>query len=104
MFEVTKKGRTFVRGKALNAELRTAVIDEIINQAGDMRTGFSPGSFNDIANQFRISTNVVKKIWNQVCLEGTVEPKKNKTGNMSHLKDEDIQLIEMLRREKPSRT
>lgn len=102
MFGVTKKGRTYVRGKALTTELRIALIDEIMSRGGDMATGNFPGSFNDIANQFKLCSDTVRKIWNQVCLQGSVEPKKSQTGNVAHLKEEDIQLIELLKREKAS--
>ena len=37
-----------------------------------------------------------------MCSKGTVDPRVRKTGNPAHLKPEDVQLIECLKRERPS--
>ena len=42
--EVNKHGRTYKRGKAISDELRSMLIDEIVENGGDITTGFIPGS------------------------------------------------------------
>ena len=47
--EVNKQGRTYQRGKALSDEVHSMIIDEFVENGGDIRTGYFPGSFDNIA-------------------------------------------------------
>ena len=73
-YTLSSKGRTFVRGEALGEEMRCAIVDKIKNLGGDMATGFFPGSFIEVANNFQIWPETVRKVWILVCSEGTVNP------------------------------
>ena len=101
-YTLSSKGRTFVRGEALGEEMRCAIVDKIMNLGGDMATGFFPGSFIEVANHFQIWPETVRKVWILVCSEGTVNPGPHKTGNPAHIKPEDVELVEFLKRERPS--
>ena len=46
--EVNKHGRTYKRGKAIPDELRSLIIDEIVENGDDITTGFVPGSLGCI--------------------------------------------------------
>lgn len=41
-YELSSKGRTYVRGKALGEEMRCAIIDKIVSLGGDIASGFFP--------------------------------------------------------------
>jgi hypothetical protein len=101
-YTLSSKGMTFIRGEALGEEMRCAIVDKIMNLGGDMATGFFPGSFIEVANHFQIWPETVRKVWILVCSEGTVNPGPHKTGNPAHIKPEDVELVEFLKRERPS--
>ena len=46
---VSRKGRSYDRGKAVGVELRKNVIDWIVKEGGDITTGNFPGSFTNVA-------------------------------------------------------
>jgi hypothetical protein len=102
LYKISSKGRTFVRGKALGEETRSAIVDKIISLGGDIATGFFPGSFTEVADTFQVWPESVRKVWRLVCSEGNVTPRPRKTGNPAHIKPEDVELVEFLKRERPS--
>ena len=61
-----------------------------------------PGRYVDIANELKVSSAVVAKIWKNYCESGTLSPIKHGEGNPSRLSEGDLQLIEVLKRQKPS--
>lgn len=69
-----------------------------------MATGFFPGSFTEVASHFKIWPDAVRKVWSQVCSKGTVARPRHETGDPAHLKPENVQLVEFLKRNKPSVT
>ena len=104
MAGISAKGRTYSRGKAANEDLRTIIIDKIVSDGGDMATGYFGGSFKDIANIYRVSETFVVKIWNQVCETLDHLPSKRTSGNPPHLQREDIDVVELLKLENPSKS
>jgi len=103
-YSVSRKGRTYWRGQSLDEDLRTNIIDVIISEGGDLASGLFPGQYKDIADRYRVSASFVAKQWKQVCNTGEHKPPKNKSGNPPHLKPEDVELVEFLKVEKPSKT
>ena len=101
-YSVNRKGRSLIRGKAIDESLRGSIIDSIILEGGDPASGFFPGRYSDVADRFRVSNQFVSKLWQNFCTTGEHLPSKKKSGNPSHLKPEDIQLMEFLKKEKPS--
>ena len=101
-YSVNRKGRSLIRGKAIDESLRGSIIDSIIVEGGDPASGFFPGRYSDVADRFRVSNQFVSKLWQHFCTTGEHLPPKKKSGNPSHLKPEDIQLVEFLKKEKPS--
>ena len=101
-FKVTSKGRKHCFGKSLSLEIRDSIIDVMVEEGGDIGSGFFPGSYNAIADRFKVSDFAVRKLWKQVCCERKLEPIKHQTGNPAHIKEEDLQLIETIKTEKPS--
>ena len=58
----------------------------------------------DIANELNVSSATVSKIWKNYCETGSLSPLKHRGGNPSHLSIGDLELIEVLKRQKPSIT
>lgn len=100
--EVTSKGRKYQRGKPLSLELRDCIIDTIIDEGGDIASGYFPGSYKAVGERFKVSDFVVRKLWKQVCSDRRLETIKHQTGNPARLKHEDLQLIETIKTVKPS--
>ena len=62
-------------------------------EGGDPASGFFPGKFSDVANRFRVSTQF-DSLWQNLCATGDHLSSKKLSGNPSHLKPEDIELME----------
>ena len=101
-YSVNSKGRTLIRGKSIDESLRGNILDSIIAEGGDPASGFFPGRYSDVADRFRVSNQFVSKLWQNFCTTGEHLPSKKKSVNPSHLKAEDVQLMEFLKKEKPS--
>jgi len=65
--KVNKFGRTFHPGMALGTEMRALIIDRIVEEGGDRRTGFIPRPFKYFAEELRIHVNTVKSVWRKFC-------------------------------------
>jgi transposase len=102
MEKVSKRKRTYVRGKPLGNDLRSLIIDEIIHSGGNIITREYPGNFSAIAKRFSVHDSTVKNIWSNYCENKTLDPKKKKGGNPSKLHDGDLELIETLTRIRPT--
>ena len=48
MSEVSKLGQTYIRGTAITDDLRSLVIDQIVEMGGDPATGFFQGSYSAV--------------------------------------------------------
>ena len=104
MWRVNEYGRLFAQGKPLSRDLRLLIINKIINDGGNQATGIFPGKYIDIARSLGVSSAVVSNIWKRYCQDGSISPKKNTGGNLSHLSQGDLQYIEFLKQQKPSIT
>ena len=61
-----------------------------------------PGKYTDVAKELDLSSVVVSKIWKQYCQTSSFSPLKKHTGNPFSLSDGDLQLIEVMKIQKPS--
>lgn len=102
MERVSKKGRTFINGRALDKDLRTLIIDDIISRGGCSETGYFPGEMKCVADKNKISNSTVKKLWVAFCEDKTVDARPHKGGNPSKLSPEDLEFIEVLLTANPS--
>ena len=101
---LSQKGHSYRRGKLLQKDLRSLVIDEIVNAGGDIATGYFPGNFAAIAKTFKLKTDTVMKVWRQFVANTDHErPKFIATGARS-LQPDDIDFIEFLKTDRPSLT
>lgn len=104
MWRQNKHGRLYVSGKPLSNDLRSLIVNKVILEGGDPATGVFTGRFTDVARSVNVSSAVVSNIWKKFCAEGKISPKKKSGGHPSHLSDGDLQLIEFLKKSKPSTT
>ena len=58
-----KYGRLYERGKAIDTDLKRNIIQDIIEQGGDLATGYFPGSFMAVAQKYKVKVDTVRKIW-----------------------------------------
>ena len=101
MWNVNTNGLSYISGKPLSSNLQHLIIDKIIEKGCDPLTMIYPGRYVDIANELKVSSAVVAKIWKNYCESGTLSPIKHGEGNPSRLSEGDLQLIEVLKRQKP---
>ena len=104
MWRENTHGRLYLPGKPLSKDLRLLIINKIILEGVDLAAGVFYGKFTNIARSLNVSSAVVSRVWKRFCTEGTASPKKNNGGHPSHLSQGDLQLIEHLKRCKPSIT
>ena len=78
------KVRPYRPGKALSEELRSNIIDRIIESDGIQATGYFPGRYVEMANELRLSSMVVSEYWKQFCETGSLKPRKHDGGNPSN--------------------
>ena len=63
MERISKKGRTYIKGRAVGSDLRRIVIDDIISAGGCPETAYFPGEFKYVADKFKLSNTTIKNIW-----------------------------------------
>lgn len=102
--DVSKIGRVYGKGKPLSNDFRSLVIDEIVESGGDIITGFFPGNFAVIARKLKLKRDTVVKVWNNFCLTGKHEQPRTKAKGVKSLQPDDLELIEVLKPDKPSMT
>ena len=104
VLKVNQFGRSYQAGKALSNDLRTQVIDKIIARGGDRLTGHIPVTYAELSRELKLSLNTVKNIWRRFCEENQLSAKPAGGFRWSKLQDNDLELIEVLKHEKPSIT
>ena len=101
MLKVNNKGRFYYLGKPLSLDTRENIVDEIKCKGGDKNTGIFLGRFTDVADKLGVSTATVSKVWKQYTVRRMIW---HGGGNKQSLSDGDLQVIEVLKRNKPSTT
>ena len=62
MATLNKFGRMYERGKAISEDLKTNIIQDIVEQGGDITTGYFPASLTNVALKHRVKTDTVRKV------------------------------------------
>ena len=89
-------------GKPLSNDFRMHVIDNILAEGADRATGYISLTYAELSHKLRLSPNTVKSIWRQYCQEFHLNPKPTGGFRWSKVDQNDLQLIEILKIEKPS--
>ena len=100
--KVNKFGRSYRTGIALDQDMRSLVIDRILHEGGDRVTGYIPRSFRYFSEELKLSVNTITKIWRKFCEELSINPRAKGGTKWSKLTGEDLELIELLKIERPS--
>ena len=101
-FKVNRFGRRYRTGVALDQDMRTLIIHRILQEGGDRVTGYIPRSFRYFSEELRLSVNTITNIRRQFCEEVSVNPRAKGGARWSKLSEDDLELLELLKIEKPS--
>ena len=82
--------------------MRALMIDRILQEGGDQVTGYIPRSFRYFSEELWLSVNTITKIWGQFCEEVSINPRAKGGGRWSKLSEDELELTELLKIEKPS--
>ena len=93
---MSRAGRVYERGKALNEDLRRNIIQDVVEKGGDLVTGYFPGSFTEIALKNRTTYNTVRKIWKQFFETGSTRYESH-ASESKHLQQDDLDFIRFLK-------
>ncbi|XP_069109704.1 uncharacterized protein [Argopecten irradians] len=100
-----KYGREYHNGTGISQDLRSLIIQEIIELGGNSQSGNVPrGIYVKVANTFRVDEKSVRTFWKKYISEGSMsETARHKAGNPK-LNGADVQLVSFLKRNTPSVT
>ena len=98
-----KTGRKYIPGKALSKDIRSGIIDAIVQTGGDYTSGFFVGNYSDVARKLSVSRQTVKNVWQKFVDSGEIGPRDKKgPQNPPHLTGTELELIEFLKQDTPS--
>ncbi|XP_076085963.1 uncharacterized protein LOC143056700 [Mytilus galloprovincialis] len=106
----TKKnsyGREYLAGKATGRDMRSLIVQEIIEAGANLKTGEVPrGVYTKIADKFKINRQSVTNFWKRYVSEGSISQKKKEKTMLGRrkLNEPDVRLIEFIKKENPSIT
>ena len=100
--DVSQEGRSYQRGKSLQNDVRSLIIDEIVEQGGDIATGFFPGNLANVARKFKLKYNTVATVGRQFIENRDHERPKSLATGVRCLKGDDLDFIEFLKTDRPS--
>ena len=63
-------GRTFHRGKSIEKDMRSLIIDDILSGGGNVSTEYYPGCFRAIGSKYKASGVAVSNVWKTFCQMG----------------------------------
>ncbi|CAB3998496.1 paired box 7 [Paramuricea clavata] len=101
-FRVNKLGRTFTPGRSLSVDMCMHIIDRILAEGGDRLSGYIPVTYMFLSQQLSVSPNTIKNIWGQYCEDFNVTARSTGGSRNNKLNQDDLELIETLKVEKPS--
>ena len=100
---ISKRNRCYVHGKAIDGDLRSLVVSQIMEAGGNPENKFIPyGVISRIAKIVKLSNHAVKAIWDRFCESGSVAPRPHGGGRTKKLHEHDLLYAKQLKIEKPS--
>ena len=69
MERISKKGQTYIKGRAVESDLRRIVIDDIISAGRCPETAYFPGEFKYVADKFELRNTTIKNFADFVTCE-----------------------------------
>ena len=101
---VSQKGRLYHKGKSLRNDLRSLIIDTIVEAGGDIVSRLFPGNFAVIAKTFKLKTYNVVKLWRQFVAKWIPQAPKVSSSWLRRLQPHDLDFIKFLKTDRPSLT
>lgn len=96
-------GRVYQHGIGLSVDLRSLIIQELIENGSNCVTGkVSRGVFSRVAKKFKVRVKTVRKVWKRFLQEGTYTPQMRLKKGRLNLTEPDKELIKLLKRETSS--
>ena len=96
-------GRVFENGKALSNDFRHLVIKNLERSGANCQLGNVPwGVFTKVSTELCISVTTVSKVWKEFVLSGNIQRKPVSGHRQRKLKQDDLELIELILKDKPS--
>ena len=65
-------------------------------------TGYFPGQWTTVGRKYKVHGKTVKDIWEKFVNSGSVSPRKRVSGNPRKLGVGELQLVEVIKMQKPS--
>ena len=101
MWRMNRNGRTYKNGQAVSTDMRTLIIDKIAERGGNRLTGATLyGTYTSVAGQLNVSRQTVVNVWERSVQDGTVERRPSAEGMQSHLTEADLELVELVKKNK----
>ena len=91
-------------GKPIQDDYRRIIIEKILAGGGDRCTGYIPVAKSRLAESLCVSVFTIYKIWQRFCEDVEYTEAAYPTGGGTHgkLENDDLELIEVLKNERPS--
>jgi transposase len=83
-------------------DMRMHIVDRILAEGGDRLSGYIPVTYTFLSQQLSVSPNTVKNIWGRYCEDFNVTARSAGGSRNNKLNQDDLELIETLKVEKPS--
>ena len=99
---MNKFGRSYISGKPLDDDYRRIIIEKILAEGGERFTGYISVSRSRLAESLCISVFTLNKVWKRFCDGFTEKPYSSGGSRNCNLTNEDLELIEVLKNERPS--
>ena len=99
---VNKFGRSYISGKPIEDDYRRTIIEKILAEGGERLTGYIPVSRSRLSESLHISVFTLNKIWKRFCDDFTEKTYSSGGTRNSSLTHDDLELIEILKTERPS--
>jgi hypothetical protein len=100
--DVNKFGRSYISGKPIEDDYRRIIIEKILAEGGERFTGYIPVNRSRLAENLRISVFTLNKIWRRFCDDFKEKPYSSGGNRNSNFTNDDLELIEVLKKERPS--
>ncbi|XP_062566090.1 uncharacterized protein LOC134228449 [Saccostrea cucullata] len=103
METVNQRGRPYVKGKALSKDMRSLIINDLI-QGGAVKGNptIPRGLGVELSRKFKVSKSTVSNLWKKYNEKFSVSPRKPFHASTRKIGEEDCEFIKVLKTEQPS--
>lgn len=96
-------GRNYSKGKALSEDMRELIVSDLLENGANTASCHIPrGLPTKLSSKYKVTDRTVKNIWVKYCEDGEVGRRPAAGGRDRALSDGDLELVEVLLKEKPT--